>query len=181
MRARHGKQTCFFFWPNTKNNLPPPLMMPFWFLIIFLKNYFFKNSHKWHFNLKVFLFRDRFPLTYHFSHRNNKVTSSIVRTWLNRLRQSLFFPLKGHWTSIYLFIYLFVLIYKPGETIQCAALLSHGTQVAMFSRKCRAGISPRPVWGGIPEKKSIKQKIMKTATLSKRATRKQAQKEKDKN
>ena len=41
----------------------------------------------------------------------------------------------------YLFIYLFVLIYKPGETIQCATLFSHGTQVAMFSRKCRAGIS----------------------------------------
>ena len=43
--------------------------------------------------------------------------------------------------ELVLFIYLFVLIYKPGETIQCAALFSHGTQVAMFSQKCRAGIS----------------------------------------
>ena len=37
-------------------------------------------------------------------------------------------------------VYLFVLIYKPGETIQCIALFSHGTQVAMFSQKCGAGI-----------------------------------------
>ena len=46
----------------------------------------------------------------------------------------------------------FVLIYKPGETIQCTALFSHGTQVAMFSRKCRAGIfiSKTVAWGGIP-------------------------------
>ena len=29
-------------------------------------------------------------------------------------------------------LFIFVLIYKPGETMQCAALFSHGTQVAMF-------------------------------------------------
>ena len=56
------------------------------------------------------------------------------------------------------FIYLFIcFVYKPGETIQCAALFSHGTQVAMFSRKCRAGISiSKPAWGGIPKEKKEK-------------------------
>ena len=57
------------------------------------------------------------------------------------------------------FIYLFVLIYKPGETIQCPALLSHGTQIAMFSRKCIAGIfiSKTGIRGGIQKKNYIKQ------------------------
>ena len=59
----------------------------------------------------------------------------------------------------HLFIYLFVLTYKPGETIQCAALFSHGTQVAMFSRKCRAGISiSKTGMGRNPKRKDIKQK-----------------------
>ena len=83
---------------------------------------------------------------------------------------------------IYLFIYLFVLIYKPRETIQCAALFSHGTQVAMFSWKCRACISiSKTSMGTDPKRKNIKQKITKTATLSKRVAKKQAQKENYKN
>ena len=51
---------------------------------------------------------------------------------------------ENNWTywnviEVFEFIYLFVLINKPGETIRYAALFSHGTQVAMFSQKCRAG------------------------------------------
>ena len=46
---------------------------------------------------------------------------------------------------IHSFIHLFIhrihsyLQTWAGETIQCAALFSHGTQVAMFTRKCSAG------------------------------------------
>ena len=92
-------------------------------------------------------------------------------------------PEKNGSVNTYLFIHLlFIFIYKPGETIQWAALFSHGTQVAMFSRKCRARISiSKTGMGRDPKRKNIKQKITKTATLSKSVARKQAQKESYKN
>ena len=57
---------------------------------------------------------------------------------------------------VYLVIYLFVLIYKLGETIQCAALFSHGTQWPSCSLENAglASLSPRPAWGGIPKEKT---------------------------
>ena len=54
---------------------------------------------------------------------------------------------------------LFVLIYKPGETIQLPALFFHGTQVAMLSQKCRAGISiSKTGMGRDPKRKKHKAK-----------------------
>ena len=63
---------------------------------------------------------------------------------------------------IYLIFILFVLFYKPRETIQCETLFSHGTQVAMFSRKCRAGISiSKTGMGRNPKRKKKKKKKKK--------------------
>ena len=46
-----------------------------------------------------------------------------------------------------------------------AALFSHGTLVAMFSQKCRAGISVSKIgMGRDPKRKNIKQKIPKEKT-----------------
>ena len=70
------------------------------------------------------------------------------------------------WKRIYSFLFTNL------ETIQRAALFCHGTQVAMFSRKCRVGISiSKAGMGRDPPKKYIKQKIPMTANLSKSAAR----------
>ena len=61
-------------------------------------------------------------------------------------------------------------------------MFSHGTWVAMFSRKCKAGISiSKTGTGRDPKRKYIEQNNTMTATLSKSVARKQAQKENYKN
>ena len=73
----------------------------------------------------------------------------------------------------HLFIYLFVLnLGRPFNAQHCSPMVPRWPCSLEHARP--ASLSPRPAWGGIPKEKT-KQKITKTATISKSAARKQVQ------
>ena len=75
------------------------------------------------------------------------------------------------YSYICLLVCLFVVYLKPVETIQCAVLFSHGTQMAMFFQKCSADIFISKIgmtWGRDPKRKDSTQKTHRLVCFERR-------------